>query len=68
MATKLAPLFSRASDEWATPGDLWEELDAEFHFDLDAAATSRNARRCCSLARLTSATSTSCSATSTVER
>ena len=37
-------LFSRASDEWATPPDLYASLDAEFHFTLDAAATAENAR------------------------
>jgi len=37
-------LFSRASDEWSTPLDLYASLDAEFHFTLDAAATAENAR------------------------
>ena len=32
-------MFSKASDEWATPGDLYDALDAEFEFVLDAAAT-----------------------------
>lgn len=36
-------LFSSASDEWETPPDLFAALDAEFHFDLDLAATSVNA-------------------------
>jgi phage N-6-adenine-methyltransferase len=36
-------LFSRASDEWETPGTLFKQLDQEFHFDLDAAATKENA-------------------------
>ena len=35
-------LFSRRSDEWATPAGLFADLDAEFHFDLDAAATPSN--------------------------
>lgn len=39
-----AVLFSRASDEWATPDDLYAVLDAEFHFELDAAANSDNAK------------------------
>lgn len=26
---------SKVSDDWATPKWLYEELDAEFHFDLD---------------------------------
>lgn len=27
--------FSSASDEWSTPKDVHEALDAEFHFDFD---------------------------------
>ena len=38
-------LFSRTSDEWTTPRDLYDALDAEFSFSLDAAATADNA--CC---------------------
>ena len=37
-----AVLFSRASDEWTTPRDLYDALDAEFGFTLDAAATPEN--------------------------
>jgi phage N-6-adenine-methyltransferase len=37
-------LFSRASDEWSTPDDLYAALDDEFHFTLDAAATMENAK------------------------
>lgn len=40
--SKLAPLFSKASDEWATPLDVFCALDAEFGFDLDVAATRDN--------------------------
>ena len=40
--TKLTALFSRASDEWTTPPDLWRALHAEFGFTLDAAATREN--------------------------
>lgn len=36
--------FSSASDEWATPGDLFAVLDREFGFTLDAAATAENAK------------------------
>ena len=36
-------LRSSASSEWTTPRDLFDELDAEFHFDLDAASTDANA-------------------------
>lgn len=39
-----AALFSRASDEWATPHNLYASLDAEFHFSLDAAATASNTK------------------------
>lgn len=42
--TRLSPaLFSRRSDEWVTPPDLYAALDAEFGFTLDAAATAENA-------------------------
>lgn len=34
---------SSASNEWTTPRWLFDELDAEFHFDLDAASTHENA-------------------------
>lgn len=30
------------SDEWATPEDFFQDLDREFHFDLDACATDDN--------------------------
>lgn len=30
--------------EWATPQDLFNELDAEFHFTLDPCATPENAK------------------------
>ena len=36
-------LRSSATDEWATPQDLFDELDSEFHFDLDVASTDDNA-------------------------
>jgi phage N-6-adenine-methyltransferase len=36
--------FSSATCEWATPPDLFAELDAEFHFDLDVCATVENAK------------------------
>jgi site-specific DNA-methyltransferase (adenine-specific) len=35
-------LFGRASDEWRTPPAFYAALDAEFHFTVDAAATSVN--------------------------
>lgn len=37
-------LFSSNSDEWSTPQDLFDELDAEFHFTLDPCATKQNAK------------------------
>ena len=37
-------LFSSKSIEWATPDDLFEALDEEFSFDLDAAASISNNR------------------------
>lgn len=38
-----AAAMTSSSEEWTTPTDLFEELDAEFHFDLDAASTHENA-------------------------
>ena len=35
-------LFSSNSDEWATPQDLFDKLNEEFHFDYDPCATSEN--------------------------
>ena len=35
-------LFSSNSDEWETPQSFFDELNAEFHFDLDACATHQN--------------------------
>lgn len=37
-------MFSKASDEWSTPQDLFDALDKEFGFDLDAAATRENCK------------------------
>ncbi len=34
--------FGAAGDERGTPQDFFDELDREFHFDLDAAATTLN--------------------------
>jgi site-specific DNA-methyltransferase (adenine-specific) len=36
-------LFSSASGEWETPRELFDVLDAEFRFTLDACATPANA-------------------------
>lgn len=35
--------FSHNSDEWRTPKKLYEELNQEFHFDIDLASTDENA-------------------------
>ena len=35
-------LFSSNSDEWATPQNLFDSLNNEFNFDLDACATEMN--------------------------
>src|SRR5258708_6578608 len=41
----IAPaLYSSRSEEWATPQAFFDTLNAEFHFDLDAAATNENAK------------------------
>jgi len=37
-------VFNSLSVEWPTPQKLFDELDAEFHFDLDVAASKRNAK------------------------
>jgi len=39
---KTEVLFSSKSDEWATPPEVFQELDREFHFDLDPCATAEN--------------------------
>ena len=35
-------LFSSNSDEWATPQNIFDSLDAEFNFNLDPCATTEN--------------------------
>jgi phage N-6-adenine-methyltransferase len=37
-------LFSKKSDEWATPQWLFDELDKEYGFTLDAASSDDNAK------------------------
>lgn len=37
-------LFSRQSDEWETPQELFDRLNAEFNFQIDACATAENAK------------------------
>lgn len=36
--------FSSQSNEWATPQDVFDRLDAEFHFTTDVAANAENAK------------------------
>lgn len=38
-------IFSSNSDEWETPQELFEQLNREFNFTLDACATENN-RKC----------------------
>lgn len=42
MNTKV--MFSSQSDQWATPQDFFDALDAEFHFSLDVCALPENAK------------------------
>ena len=35
-------LFTSNSDEWATPSEIFDQLNAEFGFDLDVCATEEN--------------------------
>lgn len=37
-------LYSSEKTDWETPRSLFEELDKEFHFDLDAAASKENTK------------------------
>jgi phage N-6-adenine-methyltransferase len=37
-----AVMFSKASDEWSTPQDFWDELNVEFMFEIDVAASADN--------------------------
>lgn len=38
------PLFTAGSDEWVTPDDIFLPLDFEFGFEVDLAATQKNAK------------------------
>ena len=42
MDTKL--MFSSQTEEWATPQDFYDSLNAEFHFTLDPCCTDENAK------------------------
>lgn len=37
-------LLTSNKDDWCTPQAFFDELDCEFHFDLDAAASSENTK------------------------
>ena len=37
-------IFSHKTDEWSTPQELFDALDAEFHFDLDPCSTDENCK------------------------
>lgn len=37
-------MFSSANSAWETPNWLFEELDREFHFDVDVCAVAENAK------------------------
>ena len=37
-------MFSKQSDEWVTPQDVYDALDAEFRFAVDVAATNENTK------------------------
>lgn len=39
-------LFSKQSDEWSTPADLFKKLDEEFHFQTDPCTTKDNPLGC----------------------
>ncbi len=42
MEMKDSALFMRNSDNWSTPQNLFDRLNAEFHFDLDPCADETN--------------------------
>jgi phage N-6-adenine-methyltransferase len=44
MPLNTALMFSKASNEWSTPQDTFDALDAEFQFAVDCAATAENAK------------------------
>ena len=37
-------LYSSSTDMWETPQELFDELNSEFHFELDVCATPQNAK------------------------
>lgn len=43
-SSRLDVHFSSATEEWATPQALFDQLDREFHFTLDVCSTDQNAK------------------------
>lgn len=43
-ATRMDVHYSSETDEWSTPQDLFDLLDAEFRFEIDVCATAENAK------------------------
>lgn len=43
-SSNLGVHFSSATDDWSTPQDLFDQLNAEFGFDLDVCATAENTK------------------------
>jgi phage N-6-adenine-methyltransferase len=41
---KRQPRFESRSQSWATPQELFDRLDGEFHFNVDLAASTENAK------------------------
>lgn len=39
-----AGMYSSTTDLWSTPQDFFDQLNREFHFDLDVCATPENAK------------------------
>src|SRR5262252_6286876 len=39
-----AAMFSKTKDEWTTPQDFWEKVNAEFQFTWDVAARAENSK------------------------
>lgn len=37
-------MFTSKTDEWETPQDLFDRLDATYHFTLDPCSTDENAK------------------------
>lgn len=44
MSRNINACYSKESDKWYTPQELFDELDKEFHFTLDPCATAESAK------------------------